>query len=979
MKLNVEIIILIFLQLILSSSSSIELKGEKELKGRGLSWKWKDLQWNSTEVNLWIEEMRCNNIKLSSIDSNWIPIQFKDNEMEEKRLEVKLNGISLDCSLEWNASFALIPSFQLNGKSRFSLSDSSFSQMQFTFQRNESGMLNRMELSSCQSEFNIENLHFEGGNFDLFLEYIRKPLGFAFKEISQIITCAEIDQAVENNITQAIELFQKQVSPHLSPNYPSSPPILSNPNLLANLSSSPLMGFIDYIPDDLVGVKLLKELVFHEMNQKTNAISLNNIGKWIGSFQFNLSNIGSIDIQWNSFDIGGLESISQFDISEPFDRMKASRKAFIYSNCTLDELQCESAQKTTLISIIQMDNLSFKTTFFVNISVNEQLVSSNVTISFNCSDIEFQSNLILALKEDIWKVIQLNQLESLNGIFSLIEELQITFLKLNLTLDDFQINTHGLGNGLDTTINQFVSLFRGRYLSQLIDNLMGSVVRHKMNSLLTDIRKDFMDDSVLNGEKKKGDSNIPWTIIAFASSGILFAIISIGSIGLSHNKNRSSSIKLEEYFTLLEDDSIKNYKNKWEDSIILSEGIHWCVRYGTLLLILFNIALFISAHSSIGATFRVMITIGEKNFLLPSSYDYTTLNNILNMWNAKIYYLSVIIAVVNGALPYVKSILLLLIWILPRHHVATKKILEILDQSGKWMFTDILVMILLAHVLHFRVEPPPSDRYPNGSIKLEGFLIPEWGAYCFLGATILSLLITHFVLLTQRQNQNDCESSSDTKISLHQYHQKPYFSAISVFFIISTTVLSTLGVFTSSFRYETKGLFGLFQTVIGEKTTKELDVFHFITGIPSKSIYSFGGDIVLQCVFWAILLLSFIFMIILCGIYFLPLTASAQKRGRVFMEIVGAWSSFEVFALVFVACSFAVQPFAEFLVGSHCDPYQPLLDQFFDGIKCYEIQSFFNKEASFLIIGASLSLLLSKILPPIFSRLVDLRNDENSL
>jgi hypothetical protein len=52
------------------------------------------------------------------------------------------------------------------------------------------------------------------------------------------------------------------------------------------------------------------------------------------------------------------------------------------------------------------------------------------------------------------------------------------------------------------------------------------------------------------------------------------------------------------------------------------------------MLLFLNIALFISANASIGASVYMRLTFGEDEIWLPSLFDFTLANSVRDMWNA---------------------------------------------------------------------------------------------------------------------------------------------------------------------------------------------------------------------------------------------------------------------------------------------------------------------------------------------------------
>ena len=76
-------------------------------------------------------------------------------------------------------------------------------------------------------------------------------------------------------------------------------------------------------------------------------------------------------------------------------------------------------------------------------------------------------------------------------------------------------------------------------------------------------------------------------------------------------------------------------------------------------------------------------------------FAFTLTSSIDDFWSAGAYELAFIIAAFSGAWPYIKLLLLLLIWLYPIKAIQRKKALFVLDQLGKYSFIDLYVCIFM--------------------------------------------------------------------------------------------------------------------------------------------------------------------------------------------------------------------------------------------------------------------------------------------
>ena len=83
-------------------------------------------------------------------------------------------------------------------------------------------------------------------------------------------------------------------------------------------------------------------------------------------------------------------------------------------------------------------------------------------------------------------------------------------------------------------------------------------------------------------------------------------------------------------------------------SLMSSPRVHWIFALGVPFLLLANIALFISSNTSQGASVYLYITADGARRHLPSFFTFGLTNTVIDMWKAKVYPLSILVALFSG-------------------------------------------------------------------------------------------------------------------------------------------------------------------------------------------------------------------------------------------------------------------------------------------------------------------------------------------
>jgi hypothetical protein len=70
------------------------------------------------------------------------------------------------------------------------------------------------------------------------------------------------------------------------------------------------------------------------------------------------------------------------------------------------------------------------------------------------------------------------------------------------------------------------------------------------------------------------------------------------------------------------------------NALLVNPEIPFLIRYGTLLILLANVALFIASNTSLGAAVYLRVRTQDGVVQLPSLFNFSLSNSVRDMWNA---------------------------------------------------------------------------------------------------------------------------------------------------------------------------------------------------------------------------------------------------------------------------------------------------------------------------------------------------------
>lgn len=159
------------------------------------------------------------------------------------------------------------------------------------------------------------------------------------------------------------------------------------------------------------------------------------------------------------------------------------------------------------------------------------------------------------------------------------------------------------------------------------------------------------------------------------------------------------------------------------------------LRYGVPIFILATLGLLLASDIGSGvAAYRLLET---NDPLIPNSQALllkaSVFTSISALWRTGSYALVFLIVIASISWPFVKLLLSLFAWLVPfRSPQRRERLLAIMDALGKWSFVDMVVFSEIVVVFRATI--------PLGGPVLQVYIVPLWGIFGFLTATMLSLV-----------------------------------------------------------------------------------------------------------------------------------------------------------------------------------------------------------------------------------------------
>lgn len=875
-------------------------------------------------VNVTVTDLVCRDIEFYQITSDYKP---------PLSLSLALNGMSISCAGKWKWFEEGARIIHGGGDVVAALGNSSLSTA-LSLTQDSFGLAIAAKVTSINTHLVLSKLHFSGGFVaDLMDALLVLFQGLIVKEINKAINTA-ITTLVDTNLTKVLVHVDDIIRPYLLPVPPDPTPPVARGTM--NLNNNSLIKLLDYLLDDKLGPKGINKII-DKFTNGTGAFSKANMSVTPLAV-IPLGHMGTLAFGVTDFYLGGLDSWKAFDVLHP------------------------NSDNYTLDTTTEMDSLVVNITLFINVTVGGHIVGGTLfekaKFSLRLARNSLQGRMLLALDEKTIHSLSSGEFFNTGCLCSAITGINFTQFLLNTTLES--INLEALGGGfeqdLDQAISNLIQLFThsfGAAIPAFLNGIIGGPLRGVANTMInayvTDTRETKQCAKVTAPDTKISVASM--TIVAPVCGTMAAACIIVALAMRYSRRSKSSSLSAK---SLNDDDTTPLVSQENTPALVVHSGISPLIRYGIVILICGNIGMFLFSNTNVGASVYILMTVAGQETRLPSMFQFSLANSVHDMWVAGVYPLSIMIALFSGAWPYAKLLLMMMCWLAPTRFLresTRESVLMFVDKLGKWSLLDGFIMVLMLVAFRFHMAVPGMT-----NTMMDVFVESDVGIHTFVGATMMSLAITHLCLYFHREvtaGHKVLLLDLPEKESLRNHHlevcgRRAHWTVLGRFSIPILIILAATnlvsGAYIQSFNFVFKGAAGMALDLLGSSSSQGYSLLNLGEKMPNSSADPMDVGIrFLQATYYTFAIaMPMLLLLSLFIIWFVPLTLRAQHRLYVAIEVFNAWSALDVFVLAIIASLLELQQFAQFIIGDKCDSINPLLAKYFDKAldgddKCFDV------------------------------------------
>ena len=408
-------------------------------------------------------------------------------------------------------------------------------------------------------------------------------------------------------------------------------------------------------------------------------------------------------------------------------------------------------------------------------------------------------------------------------------------------------------------------------------------------------------------------------------------------------------------------------------SMFTSSDVPAFVRFSMPIIVVGNIALFVSGHLSIGGAVNVYIKFAEEEIVLENVFTFSIAQSVIELWNSGGKQLAILIMIFSVIWPYTKQLITLVVWFLPPHRLsvgARGSIFRWLDVLAKWSSADIFVLVVSLVAFNIMIQSPQVPFLSDEFYSIQLMLIPLWGLYANLIAQLVSQVSSHVIIHYHRRiiaaalnrrgsekesalssyaerdvngspfettRSGDREFSASERLYQHQFQRVHRGSeeklsirrGVNLLLIGTSLILAVLiilGCTIPTFSFEQLGLLGI-AVEIGRQTdaaTNSYSVFGiaktlFEQGLSLGTANAITGMFVISSlIILTVFVVPLVQILVLLYQWFRPLKQTQRGKLEVVVEVLYAWQYVEVFVIAVMVAAWQLGPTSEFLVNEYC-------------------------------------------------------------
>eukprot|EP00584_Thalassiosira_punctigera_P024525 CAMPEP_0172548162 /NCGR_PEP_ID=MMETSP1067-20121228/17531_1 /TAXON_ID=265564 ORGANISM="Thalassiosira punctigera, Strain Tpunct2005C2" /NCGR_SAMPLE_ID=MMETSP1067 /ASSEMBLY_ACC=CAM_ASM_000444 /LENGTH=1499 /DNA_ID=CAMNT_0013335357 /DNA_START=220 /DNA_END=4719 /DNA_ORIENTATION=- len=551
------------------------------------------------------------------------------------------------------------------------------------------------------------------------------------------------------------------------------------------------------------------------------------------------------------------------------------------------------------------------------------------------------------------------------------------------------------------------NLLEGDFVQSALDRMLNEAAMKCPHSPSYNRNFQGLKYDELIAPEKSGDSYefLIAIIAVIGACTVVSAVVFVAARCVArrrHNRwvktlNRSQKLELERVQND-EKERVKDLNSRMR-SLVRSKEVPLLIRLFIPIVILGNIALFLSGHLSLGGTVNISGTFAGQDFDVQGFFEFSMAKSTIEMWNAGAKSLAILIVIFSGVWPYTKLLITLFIWFAPPKWLSSKRrgsLLHWLDVLGKWSMVDVFVLLLTLASFRLSVGSPSHlDFLPEDLYSINMLVVPLWGLYANMLAQFVAQILSHVIIHYHRKTAmaavgeqevdwNTAPSSlGDTRERLRAHRFKLDYEASSKRAVVRRSVdwmlsaalllfaiLVVCGCALPSFGIEVLGVVGLVVESGNkfEQANYLYSVFDLATMIMDQGRYlNTASDLVGLGTLASLLVITVFIMplaqaLSLLAQWFMPMTKKQRTRNTVLNEILGAWQYMEVYVLSIVIAAWQLGGVSEYMINAYCHSLKPtftslshygILDE--DDAQCFRVDATVQS-ASWILVAASLIL-----------------------
>jgi len=154
-------------------------------------------------------------------------------------------------------------------------------------------------------------------------------------------------------------------------------------------------------------------------------------------------------------------------------------------------------------------------------------------------------------------------------------------------------------------------------------------------------------------------------------------------------------------------------------------------------------------------------------------FDFAMWTTVKDMWDSKAYLLSILIGAWSGSWPYIKIVMLYVVWFVPPSHLSLnvrRTMMRVLSILAKWALVDIFLLVMFDVAFRFHV--------PFHAISFDLTVQPGIGSYTFISATIVIIATINLVEFYERNATGYNEKDMNAARLHHLGYSGDWFSFV---------------------------------------------------------------------------------------------------------------------------------------------------------------------------------------------------------